>query len=71
MVYIHKSRDASLAQDVLKRSLKVQRVCQIKIKLALADTQTTQGARLPLLTPLRKRGIISPQPPVSMKFNFF
>jgi len=42
MVYIHTNKDASLAQDVLTRSLKIQSVCQIIIKQALADTQTRQ-----------------------------
>jgi len=32
MVYIHTDKNASLAQDVLKRSLRIQSICQILTK---------------------------------------
>lgn len=63
-------RGSSLTQGYQKELSKIQSSCQNKKKLTVSRYPICQGVRPPLLTTINKSGvIISPQPPVRMKFN--
>jgi len=61
MKYIIKHRDASKAQDILKRALKIQDVCKDKYKnehQPIPKQNKESDRHWPLLTTINKRGVI-------------